>query len=149
MYTTVILVNTKKGRWKAAQLQNNIIKWLVTYKGRGTRSALKMPLQKENEKKVKVTVGKPMLISQEAYGTYYIQTGSFSHAPTSEYLSKITKMGMHYTTENNKNYKVLVGPYSSESDARNSLKKVRKNINKNAFLVSGTETGKKGTVTLY
>ena len=32
LYTVVILVNTKKGNWRASQLQNNIIKWLVTYK---------------------------------------------------------------------------------------------------------------------
>ena len=156
MYTAVILVNTKKGRWKAAQLQNNIIKWLVTYKGRGTRSVLKEPLQKEihtskveNEKSVKAVTVKPMVVSKIASDTYYIQTGSFSHAPTSEYLSKITKMGMQYTTENNKNYKVLVGPYSSETDARKSLAKVRKSISKNAFLVSRAETAEKGTITLY
>ncbi len=32
LYTVVILVNTKKGRWKAAKLQNDIMKWLVNYK---------------------------------------------------------------------------------------------------------------------
>lgn len=31
LYTVVILVNTKKGRWKASKLQNNILKWLVTH----------------------------------------------------------------------------------------------------------------------
>ena len=31
IYTVVILVNTRKGRWKASKLQNNILKWLVTH----------------------------------------------------------------------------------------------------------------------
>jgi len=34
LYTVIILVNTKKGRWKAAKLQNDIMKWLVNYTGR-------------------------------------------------------------------------------------------------------------------
>ena len=32
LYSVVILVNTNKGRWKAAQLQNDIIAWLVRHK---------------------------------------------------------------------------------------------------------------------
>ena len=35
LYTVVILVNTNQGRWKAAKLQNDIMTWLVKYKGRG------------------------------------------------------------------------------------------------------------------
>jgi hypothetical protein len=56
---------------------------------------------------------------------------------------------MTYRTENNGDYKVLVGPYTSESSARISLKKVRKNINKNAFLVSKTESNKEESIALY
>jgi D-alanyl-D-alanine carboxypeptidase/D-alanyl-D-alanine-endopeptidase (penicillin-binding protein 4) len=41
LYTVVILVNTKQGRWKAAKLQNDIMTWLVRYKGRGTKKAVK------------------------------------------------------------------------------------------------------------
>lgn len=33
LYTVVILVNSKKGNWRASQLQNIIIKWLVAYQG--------------------------------------------------------------------------------------------------------------------
>ena len=121
------------------------MKWLVGYKGRGV-------VQKKSStaKKilVKTKVGKSIIVSQPSNG-YYIQTGSFSHAPTNDYLSKIIKMGMTYKTESNGNYKVLVGPYSSESDARKSLQKVRKNINKDAFLVSKTETKKEGEIALY
>ncbi len=31
LYTVVILVNTKRGNWRASALQNDIIKWLVNY----------------------------------------------------------------------------------------------------------------------
>jgi D-alanyl-D-alanine carboxypeptidase/D-alanyl-D-alanine-endopeptidase (penicillin-binding protein 4) len=137
LYTVVILVNTKKGNWRASALQNNIMKWLVTYKGRGVAQR---------------SVTKDLTTSnagQQVSSAYYIQTGSFSHAPTSNYLSKISALGMTYRTESNGNYKVLVGPYASESSARTSLKKVRKNINKNAFLVSKTESSKEESVMLY
>ena len=145
LYTVVILVNSKAGNWKASQLQNNIMKWLVKYKGRGV-------VQKKSSRAKKILVktkaGRSIIKSQPS-NAYYIQTGSFSHAPTNAYLSKIIKMGMTYKTESNGNYKVLVGPYSSESDARKSLQKVRKNINKDAFLVSQTGKGKEETVALY
>ncbi len=74
MYTVVILVNTKQGRWKAAKLQNDIIKWLVKYKGRGTRSV-------SND--TASTKTKSMKKSLDAY---YVQTGSFAQAPTKTYL---------------------------------------------------------------
>ena len=144
-YTVVILVNSKAGNWKASRLQNNIIKWMVRYKGRGVLQKKSTQTQKSL---AKTTVVRSSSKSQSS-NAYYIQTGSFSHVPTGAYLSKITKMGMQYKTENKGNYKVLVGPYSSESDARNYLKKVRKDINKNAFLVSKKTVAKKGTVTLY
>ncbi|MEA1879033.1 MAG: D-alanyl-D-alanine carboxypeptidase/D-alanyl-D-alanine-endopeptidase [Campylobacterota bacterium] len=34
LYAVTILVNTNKGNWRAAGLQNDIIKWLVRYKGK-------------------------------------------------------------------------------------------------------------------
>ena len=135
LYTVVILVNTKKGNWRASALQNKVIKWLVTYKGRGVA-----------QRSIPSTISNA---GQQASSSYYIQTGSFSHAPTRDYLSKISALGMTYRTESNGNYKVLVGPYRSESSARISLKKVRKNINKNAFLISKTESSKEESVTLY
>jgi D-alanyl-D-alanine carboxypeptidase/D-alanyl-D-alanine-endopeptidase (penicillin-binding protein 4) len=141
MYTVVILVNSKAGNWKASQLQNNVMKWLVKYKGRGVaQRAVTSPKKErraEGQNRTSFTPG------------YYIQTGSFSHAPTNKYLSKIKALGMKYKTESNGNYKVLVGPYSAEADARRTLQKVRKNINKDAFLVSKTETKKEGVIALY
>jgi len=123
-YTVVILVNSKAGNWKASQLQNNIIKWLVTYKGRGVAtvsSPVKKPLK-----------GRAADISAH----YYIQTGSFAQLPKDEYLQSIKALGLTYRTQHKEKYKVLVGPYSSEAEAATSLAKVRAHINKGAFLVS-------------
>jgi D-alanyl-D-alanine carboxypeptidase/D-alanyl-D-alanine-endopeptidase (penicillin-binding protein 4) len=149
MYTVVILVNTKQGRWKASQLQNNIMKWLVTYKGRGTVRVAQTPVEK---KKSVIADNQNISTKSEAAmssGPYYIQTGSFSKEPTSEYLSSIKKLGLLYSIEFKDNYKVFVGPYNFESTARMSLKKVRKHINKGAFLVQNKTGMKSEGTTLY
>ena len=125
LYTVVILVNTKKGNWKAAQLQNNILKWLVTYKG-GSRKRVEH---------VSIDNKKSSIITTNSSENYYIQTGVFSTKPTAKYLGSITKLGLAYTTKYTDKYRVLVGPYSNESSARVSLEKVRTHINTGAFLV--------------
>ena len=155
LYTTVILVNTKQGRWKASKLQNNIMKWLVTYKGRGTKKAVISVLKpkaqtvvtKSVTKSIKNEVKKSSIAKPS--GQYYIQTGSFAKEPTPEYLSNIKKLGFLYSIEFKDNYKVFVGPYNFESTARISLKKVRKHINKGAFLVSNKMNVKNEDAKLY
>jgi len=149
-YTVVILVNTKQGKWKASQLQNNIMKWLVHYKGRGTVRATHVPV----EKKKSVISGKQKISTQSEAAMssepYYIQTGSFSKEPTSEYLANIKKLGLLYSIEFKDNYKVFVGPFNFESTARMSLQKVRKYINKGAFLVHNKNTNQRESMgTIY
>jgi len=140
VYTTVILVNTKKGRWKAAQLQNDIMKWLVTYKGRGT------PIAKQEHSSTLVSTEKTESYSlpQEQKVLYRIQAGSFSAPPNSFYLSNILKLGLKYRIEKENGYKILIGPYSSESAARESLKKVREHLNSGAFLLPPVENSEVG-----
>jgi len=150
-YTVVILVNTKQGRWKAAQLQNNIMKWLVTYKGRGTKRAVKTVAPSKSkiiiETNTKSVPKKSSIVKPS--GAYYIQTGSFSSVPTSDYIASIKKLGLPYTTEYTDKYKVLVGPYSNENLARTSLAKVRKHINGGAFLVNNKSNMKSKGAALY
>jgi D-alanyl-D-alanine carboxypeptidase/D-alanyl-D-alanine-endopeptidase (penicillin-binding protein 4) len=149
MYTVVILVNTKQGRWKASQLQNNIMKWLVKYKGRGTTRVVQVPVEKKKSviaDNQKISTKSKTSISS---GPYYIQTGSFFKEPTSEYLANIKELGLLYSIEFKDNYKVFVGPYNFESTARMSLKKVRKHINKGAFLVHNKTSMKSEGTTLY
>ena len=151
VYTVVIIVNTKQGRWKASKLQNNIMKWLVTYKGRGTKKAVISVLKPKPQTIVAKSEKKELKKSSVAKpsGQYYIQTGSFSKEPTSEYLSNIKKLGLLYSVEFKDNYKVFVGPYNFESTARISLKKVRKHINKGAFLVTNKSNEKNEGAALY
>ena len=152
LYTVVILVNSKAGNWRASQLQNNVMKWMVKYKGRGAVRAMKTPVVKK-KKSVIASQQKTSTKNEDAMsssGPYYIQTGSFAKEPTSEYLAKIKKLGLLYSIERKDKYKVFVGPYNFESTARKSLLKVRKHINKGAFLVDNLNLQKsEKAVALY
>ena len=69
-------------------------------------------------------------------GVYFLQTGSFSHFPTDRYLAKIRDQGFSYKVVNNHaGYKVLVGPFSSEKEARTVLSTIKREISKGAFLL--------------
>ncbi len=73
-------------------------------------------------------------------GHYYVQVGSFSkYKPNKKFLASIKKEGYSYTfhkaTVHGRSVtKVLVGPFRSEREARNALSKIRKRIEKGAFL---------------
>ncbi len=131
LYTTVILVQTNKGTWRAAKLQNNIMQWLVKYKGRGR-------VQKAESKK-----SNEMLWSMETdrsqntiFEKYYVQAGAFKSQPSKTYLIQIERLGLPYKVKYSENYKVYIGAYSKEHDARKKKKKVRKHINSGAFIVT-------------
>ncbi|WP_345978626.1 SPOR domain-containing protein [Sulfurimonas sp. HSL3-2] len=70
----------------------------------------------------------------------YIQVGSFAkYEPDKKFLASIKKLGYDYTyhkiNRNGKTInKVLVGPFTTESDARAALKKIRKNVEPGAFV---------------
>jgi cell division protein FtsN len=59
----------------------------------------------------------------------------FLQRPSSKYYSKIDELGLKYTTRHKESYKVLIGPYNNETNARNILKKVKRHITEKAFLV--------------
>ena len=65
---------------------------------------------------------------------FYIQAGSFISQPKKDFLLSIERLGLPYKVKYSQKYKVLIGPYSKESDARKALQKVRSTINKGAFL---------------
>ncbi len=121
-YTAVILVNTRQGRWKAAKLQNEIIQWLVNYKGRGIQKPKRAP----DEPRFQHTERKAC----------FIQADSFSHQPQNAYMARIKDMGYAYRVEAESDaYRVLIGPYESEAAAREALPRVRDQVNSGAFLV--------------
>ena len=72
-------------------------------------------------------------------GHYYIQIGSFIGKPKSGLLSNITRHGYAYKLikfpKNGKMInKLLIGPYSTRAKAATVLGKVRKSIQKDAFI---------------
>ena len=142
-YTVVILVNTKQGNWRASQLQNNIIKWLVNYKGRGV--AVKPSYRPDHSARNSVVERKSVKPGPSA-ASYYIQAGSFTHAPTEAYLSQMGSLGFPYRVENDGSYKVLIGPYSTERSARDALKRVRSSLNREAFLTQNSSREKRETL---
>jgi DedD protein len=71
-------------------------------------------------------------------GNYYIQVGAFSKTPNKRFLAKITRNGFTYTITKRSPRglkKLLIGPYSNQKSAERALIKVKKLINKRAFLL--------------
>lgn len=74
-------------------------------------------------------------------GSYYIQVGSFAtYSPAKSFLNKITSRGYTYTfhkvTRSGKTLnKVLVGPFRTQSAAREALPVIKRNVISGAFLV--------------
>jgi len=148
LYTAVILVNTNQGRWKAAKLQNDIMTWLVKYKGRGIKKTVKPKKAVKMNKAVKNTPSDKPLWSMKTKAPekqksssvafsekYYIQAGSFSTAPNKAYLLRIERLGLPYSVRHSNAYKVLIGAYKDKKSAKIVLDTVRKNINAGAFVV--------------
>jgi len=136
-YTVVIIVNTKKGRWRAAKLENDIIKWLVDYKGVGTKRVLAPKPSKKNIDTGLNRANKQMQ-KRSASSTnekYYIQAVSLRHPPSDAYLERLRSFGLNFKVKEKEGYKVLIGPYQNETEARNVLRRVKKRISQNAFLV--------------
>lgn len=81
----------------------------------------------------------PKAIKKPIEGNFYIQIGSFTGTPKKSLLSKIKQAGYHYRIIafpiNGKQIsKLLIGPYKKRSDTLELLKKVKNNINKEAFI---------------
>jgi len=74
-------------------------------------------------------------------GAYYIQVGSFAtYSPAKSFLDKITSRGYTYTfhkvTRSGKTLnKVLVGPFRTQSAAREALPVIKRNVISGAFLI--------------
>jgi DedD protein len=72
---------------------------------------------------------------------FYIQVGAFySLQPSAKLLNNIKSEGFNYdiykTKVNSKNItKVIIGPYATKTEAKNSLSAVRGKINKSAYIL--------------
>lgn len=126
MYVAIILVNGSGARWKGASLENDIIKWLVGYRGRGVpggRNTIKIDLDKK-EKKVWGDISSADLVKK-----YYVQVGSFSSAPDDDFLSELEEKGFAYRIiHEGKSFKVLVGPYAQKPKAQTALSSLKQKI---------------------
>ncbi len=147
-YTVVIMINSPKAKYRGAKLQDEIMEWLVKSKVKpGLKSSSESVMKKKvaSEKKAiseklftNVKTKVPLTVkhvSKKNPAKYYVQAGSFSAMPNKAYLSKIKALGLRYTVRHIDNYKVLIGAYKDEEDARKALKKVRNHINDGAFVV--------------
>lgn len=69
---------------------------------------------------------------------YFIQVGSFSKAPSTRFLTVITKSGFQYQitpASNGGNKKLLIGPYDTKATADQALVRVKDRINKSAYII--------------
>lgn len=152
LYTVVIMVNSTRARYHAAKLQDEIIKWLVKSTAKPTKKSFnkivqidkKVPVTgkspKENIKNVFSQVEtkvpeKRQNMTESISERYYVQIGSFSQMPSKRYLQKIEALNLRYSIRNTGKYRVLIGAYSDENDAREALDKVRQTMNEGAFIV--------------
>ena len=130
LYTVVILTHTSRGHWRAAQLQNDIIKWLV-------RADVKPSYRPIAAGKIEKTDSPYRDETADDEKEYYVQVGSLELKPSKAYTDKISRLGLPYRVKNSGIYKVLIGPYEKESRAREVLKKVKAKLNRSAFITKG------------
>ena len=152
LYTVVILVNSPKSRYRGAKLQNQIMAWLVKTSAKPSRKSPAKIMQTKKAVSSKTVTKKTLaqkttvqnvfldvetktpLRNSSQSQKYYVQVGSFSSAPNKKYLTDIKNYGLAYKVLRGKSYKVLVGPYENEKNARRVLAKVQKSLNKKAFI---------------
>lgn len=145
-YTVVIIINSSKAKYRGAKLQDEIMKWLAKSTVNPGISSPVPSSSKTLQHKKPVSDklfrnGKTKVVpimkhkTKESTVKYYIQVGSFSAIPNQAYLSKIEGLGLRYRVHHTENYKVLIGAYQDEKNAREVLKKVRRHINGGAFIV--------------
>lgn len=134
LYTVVILVNTTKQRSKAEKLQDEIITWLVKSKD---DSRFDSEQYREDVMMAPSTHTETVqVIDDTPSGRYYVQVGVFGHIPQKAYLLRLEKHGLPYRVQySGSKYKVLVGPYAEKAYAIEALKKVKRDINRHAFLL--------------
>jgi DedD protein len=88
----------------------------------------------------KVATHKPAPKKATTGKKYYVQVGSFTKGPSKELIKNIKATGYNYrlykTTVRGRHVtKVLIGSFKNEREARYALKKVRRMVVKDAFMV--------------
>ncbi len=123
LYTVVILVNSKRAKWSGAKLQNDIIKWLVGYRGdRLFDEDVVIPQISKPKRSLWDLSETDKSLQRDIDSSYYVQVGSFSSSPSRDFLDRLTKSGFSYTIINQDTHnKVMVGPYKDSNQASKAL----------------------------
>ena len=99
---------------------------------------VKKVIKKSPKQKKVVAKAKTHKVAPPAtqHGRYYIQVGSFSkYKPNKAFLHSITNLGYNYTYHKVKNLnKVLVGPFTTRTEAKKARKILRSKVEPGAFL---------------
>ena len=143
LYTVVILVNSKRARYLGAKLQNDIMKWLVTYRGSGVKidiDSLPDALKAGDDLWRNIDVNKPSGYNKRIFPaasngkSYFVQVGSFGSDPDNRFLGKLKNSGYTYRiVKDQSRSKVMVGPYRRRADAVKALKRLQKQV-KSAYV---------------
>jgi D-alanyl-D-alanine carboxypeptidase/D-alanyl-D-alanine-endopeptidase (penicillin-binding protein 4) len=143
LYTVVILVNSKRARYLGAKLQNDIMKWLVTYRGSGVKAdidPLPDALKPKDSLWRDIDVSTPSSRYEKrvpevsSAESYFVQVGSFSTAPDGHFLGKLRNNGFAYRiVKEQARSKVMVGPYGRRADAVKALKTLQRQV-KGAYI---------------
>jgi len=95
-------------------------------------------IEKAKVKPAGKPVNVPVKSKPASSQAYYIQVGSFTKTPSTQFLNVIKKSGFNYKITPkaaNGTKKLLIGPYKDRVSATSALAKVKDRINKNAFVV--------------
>lgn len=105
------------------------------------------PIKEKVQKVIPVTKAKPIAkpvvkkpTTSEATSGVYIQVGATSRlTPSKKFLAQLAKNNYEYRLlpidiNGKKVTKILVGPYTNTTEARNVLVNIKTNINKDAFI---------------
>ncbi|PNV82129.1 MAG: SPOR domain-containing protein [Sulfurimonas sp.] len=102
--------------------------------------SIKSAPQTPKKVETKTATAQPKATAPASSGEFYIQVGSFAkYEPNKKFLDSILNLGykykFHKVTINSKTLnKVLVGPFSSEAEARKALASVKNSVEAGAFL---------------
>jgi len=97
-------------------------------------------VKKVIKKEIQKETPKPIVKNNSSVAGIYIQVGAFTKAPDKVLLAKLKKNNLNYITHKMEikgtlYTKVLVGSYKSRVDALQDLSTVKKNFNKNAYIL--------------
>lgn len=122
IYSVVLLIDSSSQ--SGTMLQDKLIGWVAN-------DATNVTSQSS------IATTKPIVNTPQQIGSYYIQVASVSKTPQREFLQKISYHNFAYELkQTNQGKKLLIGPFTTKSDAQSALPKVRQYLQPDAFIVT-------------